>query len=102
MAWSCDRAFLVLDFPVRNAKNTIAPNTSITEWETNLRRKEGREMRNTLYDIIPTAVQMADSLEEAIRIVEEEVGKGNCIYISKELRDKQVESQWRDKVNAIR
>lgn len=59
-------------------------------------------MRNTLHDIIPAAVKMADSLKEAIRIVDEEVGKGNCIYIQKEVRDKQVESQWRDKVNAIR
>lgn len=56
-------------------------------------------MRDTL-SIIAIMVSMAGSLEEAIKLVEEEVDKGDCMPISKELRDKRIKEQWLDKANS--
>lgn len=60
-------------------------------------------MRDTLKDVIPLAVRKADSLEEAIRMVDEEVDRRGCLpVIAKEITDKLIERKWQERVNKIR
>lgn len=56
-------------------------------------------MRNT-WGVIADFVSVAGSLEEAKKLVAEEIAKGDCVSTPERLIDERIESLWQAKVKA--